>query len=129
MKATINVEFTDEELVKYAEDVARRVTLNAIHDVVQHIPALKLNPDLAATLAQVVAAALASAFGKKDAPPETTAGQYSSRTVCERIEASAHLEEGWVCCGCSVYNVGSRPACRNCGHVRCDIVPPNTASA
>lgn len=42
------------------------------------------------------------------------------RQSCERIEAE-HLEPGWVCCRCSVYNGEWRTNCKQCNHKRCGI--------
>jgi hypothetical protein len=127
MRATINVEFTDDELRKFAEDVARRVGLNFIHDVMGHLRGAKINPDIVAMAAQAFAAAVSNSFAKKETPSDPADPKvYPPRIVCERIAADAHIEEGWACCSCSVYNEVHRHTCRNCGHVRCDpiVTPP-----
>lgn len=128
MKVAISIEFTDDEIVKHAEDLGKRLTLNAIHEGIRHLGALKINPDVATTAAQ----AIASAFMPKTAPPpaaetETPPPPSPSLEKCLRIEPSTSIEEGWGCCRCLAYNGVQRSACRICGHERCDVIVPPAA--
>ena len=50
--------------------------------------------------------------------------EFEPRTKCERIVGDAHIDEGWVCHNCNVYNGVQRDKCRNCNHERCDVVVP-----
>lgn len=132
MKVAINIEFTAEELVKHGEDLARRISVNFLSDAVKAGGRFKIDPSVKAALAHAVE----SAFGPKPpagvaetipphAPPPQ--GSFEPRTSCERVEGHAcpqGLDEGWICCECSVYNALSRETCRNCKHARCDVVVP-----
>jgi ribosomal protein L40E len=125
VKATINVEFTDDELRKYGEDVARRVGLNFIRDTVKAFSKVKVSPGLGGMLEQVLASALGS---KPQADPGPTAEAPSSVPIerCVHIEATLHNEESWMCCRCSAMNGVHRTMCRSCTHERCDdVVPPS----
>lgn len=121
MKASINIEFTDEELVKHAADVGRRVGADFLQDVVKTLGRLKLSPSVGAALQQAI-----STIGSKPSTA-TPSPQAAPRTMdrCERVGSMAGLlDEGWTCCRCGTYNGLHRPACRDCGHDRCDIVIP-----
>lgn len=138
MHASINLEFTEDDLVKFAEDVGRRLTLNAIHEGVRHLNELKMDPKLVGQIALVAAQAFLKgsqaepkvevAF-ERPAPEEPTASRLQR---CVRIEATQHFDEGWYCHVCMSSNGLHRPACRQCGHERCDVVvtppPPNGES-
>lgn len=133
MRFAVNIEFTDEELRRYGEDVSRRVVLNGIHDVVRHLGAMKINPDLTAQIAQAVATSIfASKAPRRPAPPpnppETPSPPPPSLEKCSRVEGHQYMEEGWVCHCCSTYNVALRSACRTCGHERCDVIVPPAPS-
>jgi len=121
MKATINVEFTDDELRKYAEDVARRVGVNFIRDTVKTLSRAKISPNLGSVLEQALTGALGS---KPQTDPGPTAGASPSLDRCLRIEANQNSDESWICCECDALNGVHRAACRLCGHGRCDIVIP-----
>lgn len=74
MKATVTLEFTDEELLRHGEDLARRVVVNGIHDLIR-LGAV-LSPALVQGLASVIAQAQARASSAQPAsgpiPPEGT---------------------------------------------------------
>ena len=140
MKATINLEFTDEELRKYAVDVGRRVSLNFIHDSIAHLAALKI-PPIPPGFGAVISQALASAFNgagkEQQTTPEYPKGPVPSSPVdlksCLSINSDEdpHRDDGWFCCRCSIFNGVQRATCRNCAHDRCDVVvtpPPPAAS-
>ena len=120
MKASINVEFTDEELVKYAADAGRRVGLSFIHDVMRHIKGIP--PGFVESLVQTFSQAAEGTKAKID--PEPTGGPVPPEPGCRRVIANQWNEEGWWCCGCMTYNNLLRATCRACGHGRCDIVVP-----
>lgn len=126
MKATITVEFTDEELEKYAVRVARRAGLNFIHDSISHLGALKI-PPIPPGIGDMIGQALSSVLTPKQEAPPVPVGidaEFEPRTKCERIVGDAHIDEGWVCHNCNVYNGVQRDKCRNCNHERCDVVVP-----
>ena len=125
MRVAVNIEFTDEELRKYAEDVGRRWVVNTIHSVIQHLPALKVPPGFIEGIMQ--AASTVAPEAKKEPPPPDP---YEMRLPdkCTRIEASPVFDDGWMCHKCGVTNNDHRVACRQCMHERCDMVmtpPPN----
>jgi len=128
MRATINVEFTDEELKKYAADVARRVGLNFIHDVMQHARGFKIPPGFLEMLVQAFSDGVKR--GEKFPDDSKPASPFTPSERCARVESAPSCPEGWACCACSVYNVLDQVTCRNCGHLRCDVPPPpDVASA
>jgi len=133
MRVSVNVEFTEDELRKYAEDVGRRWVVNAIHEVITHLPALKLDPSIALVLGQQ----FVSAFGQKSSsqrprpqtdPGPTATGFSDAPHIerCKRLGESVSEDGGWICCRCGQYNGAHRVACRNCQHDVCDIIvtPP-----
>lgn len=130
MKASINVEFTDEDLRKYAEDVGRRWLAVGVREIMR----MKVPPDLAVQIAQQVMAAVMQGAGRPPGAPGMEAGggvgvsdEPPNATKCERVGSDdPHLEEGWICHRCRGYNGMQREACRNCAHERCDIIvtPP-----
>jgi hypothetical protein len=134
MKTSINVEFTDEELRKYATDVFRRVGLNFIHDTIRHLAGLKINPDVMSTFVSAVATVLTSSKqtgdpGPKAETPSPAEHNYSRPDRCSHVKASPFSDEGWWCCKCSTLNNDTRGLCRACGHERCDAVTPPTNPA
>lgn len=144
MKTAINVEFTDDELIKYASDVGRRWGLNFIHDVIGHLGALKIDPKFVEGLMQAIKMSFeqrpkngsgpqqrqepqtsqvphADPFAR-GAPPDPHDGMPMSK--CLHIESSSVHEEGWACHLCGTYNIVQRPICRACQHERCDVIAP-----
>lgn len=137
MKASINVEFTDEELIKYASDAGRRVGLTFIHDVIGHLGAVKAPPGFMDTIGQVLASALSKDQQVDPGPTAVAHGSDEEHELplkrCVRITSEVpaghlplnpNLDEGWLCCGCRTYNGVHRVACRCCTHERCDVVVP-----
>lgn len=51
-------------------------------------------------------------------PIEELHAGWRMRESCENIE-SPHIEPGWACCRCSVYNGNQRTNCKNCHHKKC----------
>ena len=127
MKAAINLEFTDDELRKYAEDVGRRWAMNFFTEAFKTGKRLKMSPGVLSELGQALASAL-SASGAKAVqippPPPSVAEVERTLTQCERVEACEHIDEGWICHRCDTYNGVHRPTCRLCSHERCDLVVP-----
>jgi hypothetical protein len=137
MRATITVEFTDEELLKHAEDVGRRWTLNLIHDVINHCDA-----NTASAVGQVLIQAAASVLGSKSTAPGVNGSPVSNPldpgptaaradvvfepSECVRQPEDRFSDEGWLCCRCAVFNGVHREDCRRCSHARCGavITPP-----
>jgi len=112
VKVAINIEFTDEELVKHAEDVGRRVGLNLIRDAIRHLGVLKINPDLAASVAGAVAGVAAKARGAQppasDLPSEPPPPSSTSLEKCVGMPSTEDMDEGRLRC-----------------HERCDVAPPS----
>ncbi len=109
MKVSINVEFTDDELVKHAENVGRRIVLSAIHDVIKHLPALKEIPP--GVVSGFVQGAMDALHPRKAEEPQgridaTFGDETPLPSRCERIASV------------------QRSLCRNCDHERCDVVIP-----
>lgn len=122
MRFTINIELTDEELIKHGADFARRAGLNFIHDVIKHVPHLKPPPGFLETLAQ--------AFMRGD--PSPTAGNPSGERSNEPAKCSDVGGSFWACCRCLAMNHEDTPRCVRCDHARCDSVvtpPPSTEAA
>lgn len=131
MRVAVNIEFTDEELKKHAEDVGRRWAVNTINDVFKAAQRFKFDPSIVAALKDAAANAFGGAKESDPGPRATTRidAEFEPPTKCERVHASADVEEGWACHRCGVYNALHRAACRNCAHDRCDVVvPPPTTS-
>jgi hypothetical protein len=110
VKATINIEFTDDELRKYGADVGRRVGLDLLKDLFKSGRRLGKNPG--------VTAAIRDALTNILSPSDAEYVQHAPRTECEPIEGPG-LEPGWVCCSCSVYNSLQCVQCKQCAHARC----------
>lgn len=139
MRVNFNVEFTDEELRKYAADTARRVIATTLNDTVSAINKLKLGPQHSQVLASALGAVAGAIMEKSDKASSKTSrapdiGPFAFAgpgNECTRVESAPDnlgLDEGWACCRCSVYNGIQRSTCRNCKHARCDVrVPPPPA--
>ena len=139
MRVAVNLEFTDEELRKYVADVGRRVVLDAIHEGIVHINALKLDPSVSNMLAHAVQ----RAFTKEEEPKAPAAEQrpIEAQVVtpdaavppppdkCVPMPADARMDETWFCHCCGTCNGTQRVACRRCDHERCDVIitPPPAA--
>ena len=119
MRVAINIEFTDEEIKKHAEDVARRVGVNFIHDAIKHARGFKTPPGFLESLVQAVA----GARGEK--PSGSTSVPESPLNKCAHTEQTRTHDEFWLCCQCGTDNIPFRPTCRHCGHERCDDVGPH----
>jgi hypothetical protein len=134
MKVAVNIEFTDDELKKHAEDVGRRWALNTINDVFKAAQRFKFDPNVIAALRDAAANAFGGSKNQNDPGPRATAGidaEFEPPTRCAQVHANADFDEGWACHHCGTYNALQRAACRNCAHERCDIVvpPPPVSSA
>lgn len=133
MKASINVEFTDDELRKYAEDVGRRWILRFMHEATRHMK--EVPPEVLRVVGQTFASAVAEAkpqTGPIPSAEQTDAEFNTANRRCMRVPVSLlYWEEGWLCHECSTYNGLLHMACRTCLHVRCDVVippPPHPSS-
>ncbi len=125
MKATINVEFTDEELEKYAVRAARRAGLNFIHDSIAHLGALKIPPIPPGFGDMIMQALMSTLAPKEKVPSGRIDAEFEPRTKCELFVGNSDIDEGWICHICNGYNGVQRLECRNCKHKRCDgVVPP-----
>ncbi len=150
-RASINLEFTDDDLRKFIEDGLRRWTLNTIHDLLKHIR----DPHLSDLIKQAIHMGMSAGVrvGRQhegEAPPHQrpfdvgeifTGDRHGSPhdvrrgppygvppgelKRCMPVEANPYQEEGWMCHECSTYNGMQRSVCRQCDHERCDdVVPP-----
>jgi hypothetical protein len=147
MRVTVNIDFTGEELRTYAEDIGRRWVLTLIHEVMTHLGALKLDPSFLSVFQQAVSMGMDAAMksSRVAAPPRShvqhaqtgpiprgpwrtppAASTAEPITCCFPIDDSHYLEKGWGCHVCATYNGLQRPACRNCGHLRCDLQRPHS---
>lgn len=122
MKATINVEFTDDELKKHAADVARRVGLNFIHDVIRHLAAMKIPPGFLDGIEQAIKVGISSGSTPEVDSGPTVAPPATDR--CQHIGGTDSSDAFWVCCRCGLLNGDPRVACRKCGHDCCDVIVP-----
>jgi hypothetical protein len=144
MKASVSVEFTDDELRKHAEAVFMGLLLRFVRE-----STARFGPGLIYTMFQQ-AFEMGVHDGQTQRPtaprngpvagggPAARTGPFHVRrdvgpaegasgapmTVCLRIEEGAHIEEGWCCHLCGGYNGVQRQACRNCKHERCDVIIP-----
>jgi hypothetical protein len=149
MRATVNVEFTSEELAEFVEDQGRRLVVDFLGSLFHHLNH-HLDPQTVEVLKAAVAQGvqMATSMGRSGGghrvpggppPPAPGSGPVGlspgygyagpaptreSPVVenCFRIEATRQLEEGWGCCRCSTYNGLQREHCRHCGHPRCGPV-------
>lgn len=48
--------------------------------------------------------------------------------VCFEVPKHPNLQDSWGCCVCKTLNGTQRPACKECGHKRCDRNPANRPS-
>jgi len=138
MRATINVEFTDDELRKYAEDVGRRWAMNFFQEMFKTGKRLKIPPGLVQELVGAFKTGAAEVSKPQDnpgptagvSPPPTheASSLHDARVPlyerCIRVAAATDTDEGWYCCHCGSVNGVHRMACRFCRHTRCDIVVP-----
>ena len=130
MRVAVNIEFTGEEIVKHAEDLARRVGVNFFLDAYKI--GRRIDPTVVSALGRAFVEGVARA-GKDQAPPESPPSAPVAVGVrpldrCARVgeHPECVLDEGWECCRCHTYNGESRTACRTCKHERCDFIvtPP-----
>lgn len=124
MKATVNVEFTDEELRNYLEDAGRRLVVNFIREGLAGLNA----PGVLDAIRRGIGIGTDTALnGAQDAPPPASrSGSFKDVGVppCARVAESPFNDEEWGCHVCGLINGLHRPACRRCGHERCDVVVP-----
>lgn len=131
MKTSINIEFTDDEILKFAENGVRRLVVNVVRDFVADA---RINPDMVMMVLQAVGAHVNRK--ERQASPEHAEETVDPEVIpsgrehdvdglsrCASVGASLHLEEGWICHVCGAYNVVARKACRGCQHERCDPAP------
>jgi hypothetical protein len=146
VKVTINAEFTDDELKKHAADVGRRWIVKIFEEALKTGKRLKIPPGALEGIGEALASALGAKPGPGPvpppgfvaipvdqvpfSPPSPGPDFAAADDRCMRMAAGLELDEGWVCCHCDIHNGLHRPACRRCGHGRCDIViPPPPRSA
>lgn len=151
MKTAINIEFTSEELEKYAQNVARRVITVYFKEAGKFLDK-SLTPEVGAMIAQAlgtIVGAVASKNASKramseepmpfdasfeaeekeretpaDGGPKTPHMEAPGKKCvrCEPEDTATMFDEGWFCCKCSVYNGIDKQLCRNCNHERCDVI-------
>lgn len=147
MKASISVEFTDDELRKHAEAIATKLLLRFIREATNQFGPSMITTmfqqavEMGARAGQVKQAKRRVAPEADRAPPQAdrTGGPYrtserasrqdeesGTMTACLHVAESAAHEEGWGCCSCGCYNSVQRAECRSCNHSRCDSsdLPP-----
>ncbi len=123
MRATINLEFTQEELVKAAQDIGQKLILTTIRDAAK---IFKKDPSFVSAIFQSVMSSVQA--GVKAAQPEPPiepevayeppdAGQPFGK--CIRFEATKQRDDTWGCHQCGGVNGAHRERCRRCGHVCC----------
>lgn len=129
MRASVNVEFTDDELVRFAEDVGRRLLFGALRGV-------RLDPSAVRRLLEALSHGVSVGVSMRDSspypPPAPDDGDSFYRTappggprptsrpgVCAPVDANTYQEEGWMCHVCGTYNIKHREVCRQCDHERC----------
>lgn len=126
MRATVNVEFTSEELTRFVEQWANKAIVTALSSALGSV-SRSVSPSMLNTLrdAFVQAAVGLGAVprGAPDSPPPAPpVGPGADGEVpwvhCIPVE-SPHVEPGWGCHLCRTYNGLQRSECRNCGHTRC----------
>ena len=124
MKATINLEFTDQELVGFVERWANKLVVNALGDLGKQIGPLV--PLFREAFMRTVAAETArgpapspSPFPTEGGPAPTCDGcEEELRTHCAPVSAP-NVMPGWACHECRAYNGLQRTQCKACGHTRC----------
>lgn len=146
MRATVNFEFSSEEI----ESFASRVIVSALGDVATDPQQMQI---LFAGLHRGIEMVLSQAAmppwvrGGGGIPqgsqaqtrpiPQGYGPMPSARPVpgnvypiqepvavdkCFPIEATRNVEAGWGCHSCATFNGSQRTVCRYCGHTRCDAV-------
>jgi hypothetical protein len=70
MKFSVNVEFTDDELLKHAEDIGRRMTLNLVHQIMGHVRGFKIDPGVVDAVSQAIAAGMGVKVPEPEPEPE-----------------------------------------------------------
>jgi hypothetical protein len=146
MNVEINVQFTEDELRKYAEDVGRRWFLTFVRETIKEPglfaflqQAIKLGIDHAKTEPKrgnggpIPSPRSPEPFYPPPPVPRTPDAQGpfgpsgDPLASCLPVEESRHHEEGWACHVCATYNTENRRICRHCSHERCDVSPPPDA--
>lgn len=153
MKATINVEYSGEEIEKLAFSLAGRLlaklggVINPA-DAPTFLALMQQGMEMAMSQMQPQRAKRAPGprpngafpFGESSVGPfggPIPRGQGSDNVQpirepghvdrCFPIEATRHVEAGIGCCACATYNGTQRVHCRNCGHKLCVIETPPPA--
>lgn len=119
MRVAVNLEFTDEELRKYAEDVGRRWILNFIHEGVAHLSGIKFHPSWAAAVQHALATLLGPLPTAATASPTANAEPAHPFDRCVWLSPGDVSDEGWVCHECDTLNGAHRAICRGCDHLGC----------
>lgn len=142
MRFNLNVSFTRTEIEAMLRNVARSAVLDFIHDGVNHINALKIDPNMVHAIFKAAGEAVGRGVdagrsidaefvgdGPCGPPPPWAASPppWTPKPMrCRQVPDAGFLDEGWMCCSCPTYNAQGRTVCRRCGHVRCE--PPSAPS-
>ena len=118
MKATINVEFTDQELTGLVERWANKVVVGALGDLANQVGPLIPAIRDAVMRAVTGQAAAAPASGVRNGEPLCNDCEEGLKTHCVAFE-SPYTGPGWACHECRSCNGLQRAQCKRCGHARC----------
>jgi hypothetical protein len=140
MKATINLEFTDEELTRFAERWANKLVINALNSAIGDLGDLaKQAGPLIPIIMSAVTNAVAGRAGAQPAPrddePICDDCEEQLKTECVAIKNKSGSKLGWVCHQCRWQNGMHAAQCSGCSHKRCgaelgsDAAPAQPVSA
>lgn len=105
MRISLNVEFTDEEALRFVADAGRRVVLDGIQQVVRSASALNLDPGAVNSFFDAI----------KPIPTEQLPDN------C--VDLQDPSDPRWSCCHCLNTNAKWRESCARCGHLQCYPTP------
>jgi hypothetical protein len=115
MRFSLNVQFTERELLKFGEDLALRVVRKGIKD------GLSGDPEAFAQGLQAVVDGIRRSEGRVDA--EFTQSPPPPMDKCQAILETENHSAGRGRHECRVFNGLQRPLCKVRGHMRCDLPP------
>lgn len=119
MKATINLEFTDQELIGLVERWANKVVVGALGDLSRQVePLMPLIRDIVMRAVAGQPVQGAPVPGTPSAQPPFASCEEELLAHCTPIEGVGALP-GWECHKCRTPNGTRRMQCKRCGHDRC----------
>jgi hypothetical protein len=94
-----------------------------------HLATMKIDPSVLSALGQAINLGVKTALDEKRPPNgQPQHPQHTFKDVgvppCARVAETPFNDEEWGCHVCGAINGIHRPACRLCGHERCDVVVP-----